>query len=101
MAVPRFRVEGDTAKGMDAEKGDQLGLRVQFIPRTSTASCCGDKRQSLVPLSRESSKDFPGGPVIKNPPCDAEDTGSAPGRGTKIPHATEQLSKPLGPAHHN
>ena len=36
--------------------------------------------------------DFPGGPVIKNPPSDARDVGSIPGRGTKIPHAAGQLS---------
>ena len=38
------------------------------------------------------SGDFPGGPVIKNPACNAGDTGSIPVWGTKIPHATEQLS---------
>ena len=32
-------------------------------------------------------RDFPGGPVIKNLPSKAGDTGSIPGRGTKIPHA--------------
>ena len=37
-------------------------------------------------------KDFPGGPVVKNLPCHAGDAGSIPGWGTKIPHATEQLS---------
>ena len=31
--------------------------------------------------------DFPGGPVVKNLPSNAGDTGSIPGRGTKIPHA--------------
>ena len=36
--------------------------------------------------------DFPGGPVVKNPPSNAGDAGSIPGRGTKIPHATGQLS---------
>ena len=36
--------------------------------------------------------DFPGGPVVKNPPSDAGDTGSIPGLGTKIPHAVGQLS---------
>ena len=36
--------------------------------------------------------DFPGGPVVRNPPCNAGDTGSIPGRGTKIPHAARQLS---------
>ena len=36
--------------------------------------------------------DFPGGPVVENPPSNAGDVGSLPGRGTKIPHATGQLS---------
>ena len=34
---------------------------------------------------------LPGGPVVKNLPCGAGDTGSIPGRGTKIPHASRQL----------
>ena len=29
--------------------------------------------------------------MVKNLPCSAGDTGSLPGRGTKIPHAMEQL----------
>ena len=33
---------------------------------------------------------FPGGPMVKNPPANAGDTGSIPGWGTKIPHAAEQ-----------
>ena len=37
-------------------------------------------------------KDFPGGPVVKNLPCNAGDVGSIPGQGTEIPYATEQLS---------
>ena len=36
--------------------------------------------------------DFPGGPVVKNPPSSAGDMGSIPGRGTKVPHAAGQLS---------
>ena len=36
--------------------------------------------------------DFPGGPVVKNPPANAGHAGSIPGRGTKIPHAKGQLS---------
>ena len=35
--------------------------------------------------------DFPGGPVVKNLPSNAGDTGSIPGQGTKIPHAMRQL----------
>ena len=37
-------------------------------------------------------RDFPGGPVVKNPPYNAGDAGSIPGQGTKIPHAAGQLS---------
>ena len=36
--------------------------------------------------------DFRGGPVVKNPPCNAGDMGSISGLGTKIPRATWQLS---------
>ena len=36
--------------------------------------------------------DLPGGPVVKNPPCNAGDPGLIPGQGTKIPHAVGQLS---------
>ena len=35
-------------------------------------------------------RDFPGGPVVKNPPSNAGDTGLIPGQGTKIPHAKGQ-----------
>ena len=30
--------------------------------------------------------------MVKDPPANAEDTGSTPGQGTKIPHTLEQLS---------
>ena len=36
--------------------------------------------------------EFPGDPVVKTPPSNAGSEGSIPGWGTKIPHATEQLS---------
>ena len=36
--------------------------------------------------------DFSGGPVVKNLHCNAKDTGSIPGQGTRIPHAVGQLS---------
>ena len=36
--------------------------------------------------------DFPGGPVVKNPPSNAGDMGSIAGQGTKIPHAMGQLT---------
>ena len=37
-------------------------------------------------------RNFRGGPVIKNPPCNAGYVGSIPRQGTKISHAVEQLS---------
>ena len=36
--------------------------------------------------------DFPGGPVVKNPPCTMGDMSSIPDGGTKILHAAEKLS---------
>ena len=42
--------------------------------------------------SKKHPGDFPGGPVVKNPPSNARDVGSIPGQGTKIPHAAGQLS---------
>ena len=36
--------------------------------------------------------DFPHGPVVKNPPCNAKDTDFIPGQRTKIPHAVRHLS---------
>ena len=35
---------------------------------------------------------FPRGPVVKNPPANAEYMGLTPDMGIKITHATEQLS---------
>ena len=37
--------------------------------------------------------DSPGGPVVKNLPCSAEKVGIIPARGTKNPHAVEQLGQ--------
>ena len=46
--------------------------------------------------SKKQGRDFPGGPVVKNPPYNAGDMGLIPGQGTKIPYAVGQLSP-----HHN
>ena len=42
--------------------------------------------------TKQKMRDIPAGSVVKNPPSNAEDTGSIPGRETKIPHAMGQLS---------
>ena len=36
--------------------------------------------------------DFPGGPVVKNPPSNAGGRSSIPGQGTKILHTSGQLN---------
>ena len=43
-------------------------------------------------LIQDCFRDFPGGPVVKNPPSNAGDVGLILGQGTKIPHAAGQLS---------
>ena len=45
-----------------------------------------------IPFNKMTPVDLPGGPVAKTLPSNAGGVGSTPGRGTKIPHATEQLS---------
>ena len=50
------------------------------------------KRSSFWELKIKDLWDFPGGPMVKNPPSSAGDASSIPGRGTKIPHAAGQLS---------
>ena len=37
-------------------------------------------------------RDFPGGPVVKNPPSNAGNEDSIPGQGMKIPLAMGQLN---------
>ena len=46
--------------------------------------------------------DFPGGPVVKNPSCNAGDIGSVPGKGTNIPHVVSNYRDcAQGSAHHH
>ena len=54
------------------------------------------KRCSTSSIKRRANQnqragDFPSGPVIKHPPCNAGDSGLIPGQGTRTPHAVEQL----------
>ena len=41
---------------------------------------------------KNDSQDFPGGPVVKNPPSNVRDVVLIPGQGTKNPNAMGQLS---------
>ena len=44
---------------------------------------------SICPTRILMREGFPGGPVVKDLPCNAEDTGSIPGWGAKNPHAPQ------------
>ena len=51
--------------------------------------------------SKSLMRDFPGGPLVKNSPCNVS---SIPGQGTKIAHGMEQLSlsaETIEPEWHN
>ena len=45
------------------------------------------KKSRLHTNQENNFRDFPGGPVIKNPSSNAGDAGLIPGQVTKIPHA--------------
>ena len=64
------------------EKSRQTKYKKQWSSR---------QRTSLI-LERWETRDFPGGPVVKNPPSNARDAGLIPGGRTKIPHAAGQLN---------
>ena len=57
--------------------------------RFTEERCCD---QVLVEKEYSLEGNFSSGPEVKNAPFNAGDVGSIPGRRTKIPHATGQLS---------
>ena len=67
---------------------------VIIVSKKWAPSCmnCGSLMKEKDTLKTDQVRDFPGGPVVKNLPASAGDTGSSPGLGTKIPHAVGQLS---------
>ena len=48
--------------------------------------------QFRLMLFKGQMRDFPGGPMVKNPPCSAGESGLMLGQGTKIPQDEQQLS---------
>ena len=54
-----------------------------------------DPREAGSELLKRHSRDFPGGPVAKDLPCNATDLGSIPGWGTETTHPMGQLSLKL------
>ena len=66
---------------------------LQQLNKGTKALVCDVQRVTPCLSPKESgARGFPDGPVVKNLPCNAEVTGSISGRGTKIPHASGQLS---------
>ena len=50
----------------------------------------------ILDFNTSAGTSLPGGPVVKNPSCNADDSGSIPGQGAKTPHAS--LKPSLGVA---
>lgn len=80
-----------TMEAMEEEEGGERpagwartweGLR---LPRGTDRGLCETENRTTP------SGDFPGGPVVMNPPSSAGDAGSIPGREAKIPRALGQL----------
>ena len=42
----------------------------------------------MLPNIGKAPRNFPAGPVVTDPSCNAEDMGLIPGQGSKIPHAS-------------
>ena len=64
------------------EYGQSLGSMIQGKGRQTNS----------YPILKSHCWDFPSGPMVKNLLSNAGNTGSILGQGTKIPHATGQLS---------
>ena len=57
-----------------------------YMPLQSPHQCDNSPGKKLL------NWDFPGGPLVKNSPCNARDPGLIRVRGTKVQHVAEQLS---------
>ena len=73
--VPEVTALSQTSKDLNSNSNTVLGKVLIFIT------------YFIITL-----QGLPGGPVVKNPPSNAGDAGSIAAWGTKIPHATGQLS---------
>ena len=115
LKVQQKKVKSETGRKPDAEPADGW-LRFSASGATETGKVCelraleeqpGSLHQTNEnPVARRRPGDFPGGPVVKNPPVSPGDTGLIPGPGTKIPRATCSGAIKSGlhnekPSHHN
>ena len=83
--------------GAGTHKHRALCSQLTFLPhwpgcQDNLQWCTRYGTQSKAVFKKLDSRDFPGGPAVKNLLCNAGYTGLVPSRGTKTPHAREQLS---------
>ena len=101
------RCTGFSSCGTWAQQLRLVGSRAQsqqlwrtgLVAPWHVGSCIGRRilnhcatREALHSFFKLLSRDFLGGPAVKNPPYNARDMGLIPGQGTKIPQAAGQLS---------
>ena len=70
---------------------EELWQKLKSITSGKKDSGSGVERK-IIFSARIYCRDFPSGLMIKNPLSKAGVAGLTPGKGTKIPHASEQLS---------
>ena len=73
-------------------KSEVLSLLVRICPLVNCWTLLTCRVAHRLP--KKAMGDFPGGPVVKNPPSGEGNSGSTPGQGTEIPHATGQPCMP-------
>ena len=68
--------------------------KAEYLEKVGVESCKKQKELFIQLGGRNKGYygDFPGGPVVKNPPSNAGNVSSIPGQGTKIPHVSRQLN---------
>ena len=71
-----------------------LNTESKHQPTSSWFPCKSDRAPFLSHLRGGRCLDLPGGPVVKNPPCNAGNSGLIPSQGTKIPQAHEPHDMP-------
>ena len=67
---------------------DEPGAQVLALPPDRSVCDTSQDTDSEITVW-----DFPGGSVVKNPPCNTQDMGSILGQGTKIPYAAQLTQK--------
>ena len=71
-------------------KGNANWRRTYYVPGSVLSNLHTYLVQSSLKKKKSLLRDFPGGPVVKNPPSNARDAGWIPGGGTRFPHAAGQ-----------